>query len=77
MLDVVGVGAGAAGAVVPLEPGDTFAARFAEAVALRLTGTELREREAAVARARVEERFSITRAFADTIKVYDGCLAGR
>ena len=77
MLDVVGVGAGAAGAVVSLEPGDTLAARLAEAVALRLTGTELREREAAVARARVEERFSITRAFADTIKVYDGCLAGR
>lgn len=74
MLDVVGVGAEAAGAVVPLLPERTFAARFADAVVARLSDESLRDREAASARTRVEERFSITRAFEATVGLYDLCL---
>ncbi|MDX6211168.1 MAG: hypothetical protein QOF82_255 [Frankiales bacterium] len=75
MRDVVGQGAGAAGAVVPLEPPGTFASRFGAAVAARLSDPELRDREAAAARTRVEERFSITRAFDATVSLYDLCLS--
>jgi glycosyltransferase involved in cell wall biosynthesis len=74
MLDVVGQGPDAAGAVVPLLPEATFASRFADAVVERLNDEALREREAAAARTRVEERFSIDRAFAATVDLYDVCL---
>jgi glycosyltransferase involved in cell wall biosynthesis len=73
MLDVVGSGDGAAGAVVPLEPAATFAARFGAAAVARLADPELRDREAANARTRVEERFSISRAFDATVSLYDLC----
>jgi glycosyltransferase involved in cell wall biosynthesis len=75
MRDVVGDGPGAAGAVIPLEPAGTFAPRFGAAVAARLTDAALRDREAAAARTRVEERFSITRAFDATVSLYDLVLA--
>jgi glycosyltransferase involved in cell wall biosynthesis len=75
MRDVVGAGAEAAGAVVALEPEATFPSRFGNAIAERLVSPELREREAANARTRVEERFTITRAFDATAGLYDLCLA--
>ncbi|MDX6256621.1 MAG: hypothetical protein QOJ11_2955 [Frankiales bacterium] len=77
MRDVVGEGPDAAGAVVALEPAGTFASRFGAAVAARLTDAELRDREAAAARTRVEERFSISRAFDATISLYGLCLSAR
>jgi glycosyltransferase involved in cell wall biosynthesis len=77
MRDVVGDGPGAAGAVVALEPGGTFASRFGAAVAARLSDPELRDREAAAARTRVEERFSITRALDATVSLYELCLSAR
>jgi len=75
MLDVVGDGPEAAGAVVALEPAETFAVRFGSAVSERLRRPEQRDREAANARARVEERFSIGRAFDATVALYDLCVA--
>lgn len=75
MRDVVGSGPDGAGAVVPLEPAATFATRFGSAIAERLVAPDLREREAANARTRVEERFSITRAFDATAGLYELCLA--
>jgi glycosyltransferase involved in cell wall biosynthesis len=56
---------------VPLEPAGTFAARFGAAVAARLSDAELRDREAAAARTRVVQHFSISRAFDATASLYD------
>jgi glycosyltransferase involved in cell wall biosynthesis len=75
MLDVVGAGEDAAGAVVSLEPAETFAARFGSAVAGRLGDPERRDREAARARTRVESQFSISRAFDATAELYQTCIA--
>ena len=75
MLDVVGAGDDAAGAVVPLEPAGTFGTRFGSAIAGRLSDPERREREAANARTRVEEKFAITRAFDATAELYQTCIA--
>ncbi|BEP13265.1 glycosyltransferase [Acidothermaceae bacterium B102] len=75
MRDVVGAGAEAAGQVVPLDPAETFAARFGAAIAARLGDPQQRDREAGFARTRVEERFSITRAFDATVALYDACIA--
>ena len=75
MLDVVGFGEGAAGAVVALEPAATFGTRFGHAIADRLADPEQRSREAGHARTRVEERFSISRAFDATQELYRACIA--
>ena len=75
MRDVVGSGDEAAGAVVPLEPAGTFGARFGAAISERLGDPELRDREAARARTRVEDRFSITRAFDATAELYQTCIS--
>jgi glycosyltransferase involved in cell wall biosynthesis len=75
MRDVVGEGADAGGLVIPLEPAGDFAERFGSAIAARLADPERRAREAANARVRVEERFSISRAFDATVALYDLCLA--
>jgi glycosyltransferase involved in cell wall biosynthesis len=73
MLDVVGSGAEAGGQVVPLLPEATFPSRFGGAIADRLVSPELRQREAANARRRIEEQFTIARALDATASLYALC----
>ncbi|NHC13417.1 glycosyltransferase [Motilibacter deserti] len=71
MAEILGTGAAAGGAVVPLDDEAAVVARLAEAVADRLGARVMADAEGRRGRRRVQEHFSLERALARTAQVAD------